>query len=81
MQQLNLPKVDISPILTDLVECEISMLTSLLSAIKKWEDRIFIIESKIKLTIDPDNNSAFISIPYIIKERQLKAAFQRKITQ
>jgi len=57
------------------------LLDDTVNAIKKWEDRIFIIESKIKLTIDPDNNSAFISIPYIIKERQLKAAFQRKITQ
>lgn len=50
-------------------------------AIKRWEDRIIIIEAEVKLSINPDNNSASIYIPYIIKDRKLKAAFNRKITQ
>lgn len=50
-------------------------------AISRWEDRIIIIEPEVRLNINPDGNSAFLFIPYIIKERQLKAAFQRKITQ
>jgi len=50
-------------------------------AIQRWESRITIIESEVRLTINPDGNSALIYIPYIIRERELKAAFQRKITQ
>lgn len=49
-------------------------------AIQRWETRITIIEDKVKLIINPDNNSAFISIPYIINERNLKAEFNKKIT-
>lgn len=50
-------------------------------AIQRWETRIDIIEKEVQLTINPDGNSAIIYIPYIIRERQLKAAFQRKITK
>jgi len=50
-------------------------------AIQRWETRIEIIEGEIQLTINPDGNSALIYIPYIMLERQMKAAFQRKITQ
>lgn len=49
-------------------------------AIRKWETRITIIEDKVKLVIRPDNNSAFIFIPYIINERNIKAEFKKKIT-
>jgi len=57
------------------------LLDDTVNAIKRWEDRITIIEPDVKLIINPDGNSAFIFIPYIIKERQLKADFQRKITK
>jgi len=57
------------------------LLDDTINAIKRWEDRITIIESDVRLTINPDGNSAFIMIPYIIKERHLKAVFQRKITK
>lgn len=57
------------------------LLDDVVNAIRQWEDRITIIESEVRLRINPNGNSAFIMIPYIIKERQLKAAFQRKITK
>lgn len=57
------------------------LLDDTVSAIKRWENRIIIIENEVRLNINADNNSAYIYIPYIIKERQLKATFQRKITQ
>jgi len=52
-----------------------------LGAIKRWEDRIIIIDEEVRLTVNPDGNSAFIFIPYIIKDRQLKAEFKRKISK
>lgn len=49
-------------------------------AIKKWETRITIIESQVKLTIKPDLNTVNIFIPYIINGRNIKASFEKKIT-
>lgn len=51
------------------------------NAIKRWETRINIIERDVLLTVEPDDNSVLIYIPYIINERQLKSAFYRKITK
>ena len=50
-------------------------------AIKIWEDRIIVLEDDVRLFIDPDENSASITIPYIIKQRRIKAEFKKKIQQ
>ena len=58
-----------------------NLLDDTLLAIKKWEDRIVVLEDDVRLSINPDNNSASITIPYIIKQRGIKAEFKKKIKQ
>lgn len=48
-------------------------------AIKRWEDRIFIIEDEVKLVLAPDQNMASLEIPYIIPKIGKKAIFKKKI--
>ena len=57
------------------------MLDDTVEAIKRWEDRIVVLESDVRLKINPDENSASITIPYVIKQRRIKAEFKKKIKQ
>lgn len=49
-------------------------------AIKRWETRITILEDDVRLAIKPDNNSANLTIPYIINGRNIKGTFEKEIT-
>jgi phage baseplate assembly protein W len=49
------------------------------NSIKKWETRITILESEVRLMVNPDQNSATITIPYIINGKSIKAEFNKKI--
>jgi len=51
------------------------------NAIKLWEDRIIVLNDEIKLKIDPDTHTATITIPYIIKQRNLKGQFYKVIRE
>jgi phage baseplate assembly protein W len=55
------------------------LLNDIVVAIEKWENRIRIIESQMKLIIDSDNNSIYISIPYIVRKESIKGIFSKKI--
>ena len=55
------------------------ILNDIVKTIQRWEDRIEIIESDMKLTIDVDRNGALIEIPYRIKNTELKSMFKKKI--
>ena len=49
-------------------------------AIKRWEPRITIIESAVSLVVRPDSNAVFISIPYVINGRNIKATFEKQMS-
>ena len=48
-------------------------------AIKRWEDRIIIIEEEVQILANPDSNTLKLTIPYIIKERELLGIFSKVI--
>jgi len=56
-----------------------SILDEISSALKKWEDRITIIERQMRVIANVDNNSIILIIPYIIKRNQIKSIFKKKI--
>ena len=55
------------------------ILNDIVAAIKRWDNRVRIIESEMHLTIDEDNNSALIEIPYQIISTGLVSTFKKKI--
>jgi len=57
------------------------LLDDTVEAIKRWEDRIVVLEDLVHLFVDDDNNSVTLTIPYIIKQRRIKAEFKKKIKQ
>jgi phage baseplate assembly protein W len=56
-----------------------SLLTDLINAIKKWEDRITILESKCRIILDYDNNSIGLQIFYTINQNNIRSVFEKKI--
>jgi len=48
-------------------------------AIKRWEDRIYVIEDQASIIIYTDENAIRLSIPYIIRRSGLKAVWEKKI--
>jgi phage baseplate assembly protein W len=55
------------------------LLDDTVEAIKKWDNRIVISESDVRLVIDPDRNMASLTIPYTIRATGVKASFNKKI--
>jgi len=55
------------------------ILDDVATALKKWEDRITINKSELKLKINVDDNSVTIVIPYTIKRSKLRSIFKKKI--
>lgn len=55
------------------------ILDEIISAIKRWETRISIVESEVELNIFKDQNTVTLVIPYIISRTGLKSTFSRKI--
>jgi phage baseplate assembly protein W len=56
-----------------------SLLTDLINAIKKWEDRITILDSKCRIILDYDNNSIGLQIFYTINKNNIRSVFEKKI--
>jgi len=57
------------------------VLDDTVESIKRWEDRIYIIENEVRLNVITDENSLELTIPYIIKERKILGIFSKKIQQ
>ena len=55
------------------------VLEDTLESIKRWEDRIIILEDQVRLKANADKNTISLTIPYIIKERELLAVFSKVI--
>ena len=55
------------------------LLDDTLVAIKRWENRIIVLEDQVRLVLDPDSNKALIEIPYYIPRVGEKSIFKKKI--
>ena len=55
------------------------LLNEIANSIRQWDDRVIIIEDKMQLIIDQNSNSMFLSIPYSVKNSNLKSIFQKKL--
>ena len=55
------------------------LLDDTIAAIKRWENRIVVLEADVRLILDPDSNKALIEIPYIISIIGTKASFKKKL--
>ena len=49
------------------------------AAIKRWEDRVTVISSEMRVIQNADQNSVIIVIPYIINKTRLGSIFKKKI--
>jgi len=49
--------------------------------IEEWEDRIIIIKEEVNLAVNPETNSMVLTIPYIIKARNIKGSFAKYIKE
>ncbi len=56
-----------------------SILDEAIEAIKRWEDRILILQSSSKIILDMSNNSITLVIPYIIKKTGVNSTFKKKV--
>jgi len=56
------------------------ILNNAIDSIKKWEDRIIIIESKCKIIVNLSENSIMLYIPYIIKKSKVSSTFNKKVS-
>lgn len=55
------------------------LLDSIINAIKRWEDRITILENSVKMVISYDSHAITLKIPYIIKKSNIVSSFDKKI--
>lgn len=55
------------------------LLDEVAAALKRWEDRITVLESEMKLYISNDTNTIRLVIPYIINSRNIKSTFKKEI--
>lgn len=56
-----------------------NLLNIVASAIKTWEDRIFLVESQMRIIADVDRHIVVMIIPYIIKRTGITSVFKKKI--
>lgn len=56
-----------------------SILNEAAKAIQKWEDRINLVESQMRIIADVDRHFVVLIIPYIIKRTGIQSIFQKKV--
>ena len=56
-----------------------NLLDIVAAALKKWEDRIIVIENKMRIIADVDRHSIVIIIPYMIVRNGITSIFKKKI--
>lgn len=57
------------------------VLDDTVKAIKRWDDRIIIIEDNVRIVANTDQHSILLTIPYIIKNTGEKAVFNKKFIE
>lgn len=58
-----------------------NVLNDTIEAIKRWEDRIVIIQSLVTLDAKSDENTILLTIPYIVKNKDIMGTFSKVIRQ
>lgn len=56
-----------------------NILDEVTQAIKRWEDRITLVESQMRLINNEDEHTIIILIPYIIKKTGVSSIFKKKL--
>lgn len=56
-----------------------AFLDDVAESLKTWEDRIVVVEKKMRLDYSPDESFAILTIPYIVKRTNIISKFQKKI--
>lgn len=56
-----------------------NMLDEIAAVIKRWEDRIVLLESDMRVIADVDQHYVILVIPYIIRRNGIKSVFKKKI--
>jgi phage baseplate assembly protein W len=56
-----------------------SILDEVASAIKKWEDRITLLESQMRIIGSIDKHTMIIVIPYVVKRTGITSIFKKKL--
>ncbi len=55
------------------------LLTSIINSIKRWEDRVEVLENQCRMILYPDQNSISLTIAYRIKKNNIVSRFEKKI--
>jgi len=55
------------------------LLDEVAAAIKRWEDRIQVIEAQMRLIFNRDQNSLILIIPYYVKKTGVTSVFKKKL--
>ena len=55
------------------------LLDDIIEAIKRWENRVTIIESQAALQILDDQHAIILTLPYVINQRNTPGVFKKKL--
>lgn len=55
------------------------LLDSVIESIKRWEDRVYILENQARLFVSQDTNEIRLYLPYRIKRNNIVSNFDKKI--
>lgn len=61
------------------IETGAELLEDTVNAIKRWEDRVIVLESEVDLKLIPDQNTMILTIPYIVRDRNIRSEFKKQI--
>ena len=56
-----------------------NLLNDITAAIKRWEDRIIVVENQMRVIQNTDDNSIIIVIPYYVKKTGVSSIFKKKL--
>lgn len=56
------------------------LLDDIIQSIKRWENRVTILEAQASLQILDDQHAIILTLPYIINERNITGIFKKKLT-
>jgi len=55
------------------------VLNDVAGAIKRWEDRITVIENQMRIVSNPDENYIILVIPYFVRKTGIGSIFKKKL--
>jgi len=55
------------------------LIDSIVVAIKRWEDRVIVLENQVKMVANRTSNSIELTIPYVIKKNNIVSIFNKKV--